>query len=238
MKNVTRWFVVGALAATGMLAFACGGGNSEGGGSSTPSATAPATSAAPSASTAMTATATATASATTAPTPPAPPLTVVAMKLTVNDPKNKHAFELRDDGSVLGDGKMVAKFVGAELQDKDGKSLMAVAADGSLTAMGQTKPAKFNAKDELEVGGGTIFVGDDGVVKMIGPDGKPDKDSGKIKLTGFKPQARRTATVFVMAMFMARPEPQVTASGTAGPAASVGPAASAKPASSATPAKK
>ena len=156
----------------------------------------------------MTATATATATATTPPTPPAPPLTVVAMKLT--DAKSKKSIDVKDDGSVMADGKLVAKFVGAELQDKDGKSLMSVAADGTLKAEGQTKPAKFNDKDEVVVGGGTIFVADDGTVKLIGPDGKPDKDSGKIKLTGFKPQARRAATVFVLAMFMARPEPTVS----------------------------
>ena len=208
MKNMTRWFVVGMLAATGVFAFACGGGNSEGGGGTTPSATAPATSATPSASVATTATATATATATTPPTPPAPPLTVAAFKLT--DAKSKKTIEVKDDGSVMGDGKVVAKFVGAELQDASGKSLMSVAADGSLKAEGQTKPAKFNEKDELVVGGGTIFIGDDGVLKLIGPDGKPDKDSGKIKLTGFKPQARRAATVFVMAMFMATPSPNST----------------------------
>lgn len=227
MKNMTRWFVVGALAATGVLAFACGGGNSEGGGGgTTPSATAPATSAAPSASTAMTATATAT--ATTPPTPAAPPLTVMAFKMT--DAKSKKTVEVKDDGSVMAEGKVVAKFVGAELQDKDGKSLMGVAADGSVTAMGQTKPAKFNDKDELLVGGGTIFIGDDGVLKLVGPDGKPDKDSGKIKLTGFKPQARRAATVFVMAMFMASPDPKSTTPTVASAAPAT---ASAKPASTA-----
>ena len=39
-------FVILGLAATGVLAFACGGGNSEAGGGTTPSASAPATSAA------------------------------------------------------------------------------------------------------------------------------------------------------------------------------------------------
>jgi len=229
MKNMTRLFIVGALATSGVLAFACGGGNSEGGGGTTPSATAPATSATPSASIATTATATAT--ATTPPAPPAPPLTVVAFKLT--DAKSKKTVEVKDDGSVMGDGKVVAKFVGAALQDMDGKSIMSVAADGSLSAQGQTKPAKFNEKDELVVGGGTIFVADDGTVKLIGPDGKPDKDSGKIKLTGFKPQARRAATIFVMAMFMASPQPTTTSASVA----SVGPVATDKPATT-TPAKK
>jgi hypothetical protein len=136
------------------------------------------------------------------------------MKLV--DPKGKHSVEIKDDGSVVGDGKPVAKFVGAELQDKDGKTLVAVAADGTVKMDGATKTVKFNEKDELVIGDGAkMIIGDDGVVKMLNPDGKADKDSGKMKLTGFKPTARRAATVFVLAMFMTSPQPTVTAVTTA-----------------------
>ncbi|HEY2367215.1 MAG TPA: hypothetical protein VGH87_12555 [Polyangiaceae bacterium] len=196
MNNATRWFAVGALAATGVLAFACGGGNSEGGGNTTPSATAstPATatsSAAPVASAAPTQTA--------APAPP--PIVVIAMKLT--GPKMlKGAVEVKEDGSVLGpDGKPVAKFVGAELQDKDGKMIISVAADGTMKIAGSQHGTKFDDKDDLVVEGGAKFhVADDGAVMLFNEDGKADKDSGKLKITGFKPQGRRAATVLVMGM--------------------------------------
>jgi hypothetical protein len=211
MKNVTRWFVVSMLAATGVFAFACGGGNSEGGGGTTPSATAPATSAAPSASTAMTATATAT--TTTAPTPPAPPLTIVAMKMT--DPDSKKTYELKADGTVMGpDGKVIGKFVGAEVQDKDGKTFVSVNAAGEL--MWQGKPqSKFNEKDELVSSFGTVSFTDDGALKMVSADGKADADAHKLKIVGFKPQARRAAAVFLLATIMSPDAPPTTTSATA-----------------------
>ncbi len=69
MRNSTWKFVIAAtLASSGFVAFACGGGSSEGGGSNTPSATASTTETPP-----ATASATATATA-TATTPPAPTL--------------------------------------------------------------------------------------------------------------------------------------------------------------------
>jgi hypothetical protein len=70
MRNSTWKFVIAAtLASSGFVAFACGGGSSEGGGSNTPSATASETATPPSTASATTATATATAT-----TPPAPTL--------------------------------------------------------------------------------------------------------------------------------------------------------------------
>ncbi len=222
MKNATRIFVVGALATSGLLAFACGGGSSEGGGATTPSASAPAASSIA-----------ATSATPTATTPPAPPLTVSAMKLTTAD--NKHTIELKDDGTIMGDGKtLIAKFVGSSLQDADGKTLINVAADGTVTMPdqpGATKTVKFNDKDELVISDGAkMIVGDDGVVKLLNPDGKPDKDSGKVKLVGFKPTARRAATVFVLTMLMASSK---DSGKVGGPAASASAVMTAKPATSA-----
>jgi hypothetical protein len=228
MKNATKIFVVGALATSGFLAFACGGGSSEGGGATTPSASAPAASSV-AATSEPTTTATSTPQvATTAAVPAGPPLTVAAMKLV--GPNAKHTIEMKDDGSVLGDGKPIAKFVGATLQDAEGKPMVSVAADGSIAMTGQTsKTAKFNDKDELVISDGAkMTIGDDGVVKLFNPDGKADKDSGKMKLTGFKPAARRAATVFVLAMMMSSPEHTTTTS-----ASSAAPVVSAKPASTA-----
>ncbi len=198
MQKATKWFVMSALAASGVFAFACGGGSSDTNPNTTPSATAT-----PSATETATATATAsvTASATVAPPAPPPPIVVAAMKMT--GPKIKNPVELKDDGTVMGGGKVVAKFVGAELQDASGKTLVAVAADGTLTMTGAQNTPKFNDKDELEIpGGAKMIIGDDGSVKLMNPDGKADKDSGKMKFTGFKPTARRAAMVLVLGMLM------------------------------------
>jgi len=217
MRKATKWFSVGALAATGVLAFACGGGSSESGGATTP--TSASASATPPAASSVAQATSASASASAA-TPPAPPLTVSPMKLTSVD--GKHVIELKEDGSILADGKPVAKITGAELQDKDGKTLVAVLADSTVKVAGGDKPAKFSEKDELVLpDGAKMFVADDGTVKLFNPDGKPDKDSGKLKLTGFKPTARRAATVFVVTMMLSQP-PQstpATSASASGPAA-------------------
>ena len=72
MRNSTWKFVIAAvLASSGFVAFACGGGSTEGGGTNTPSATATDTATPPSTGTAAN-TATATATATTPPAPTLP----------------------------------------------------------------------------------------------------------------------------------------------------------------------
>jgi len=197
MNKSTKWFVAAALAASGVVGFACGGGNAESNPPNAGSASATATeSAAPSA----TESAAPTASATQAPTPP-PPLVVSAMKFMI--PKQKMPVEVKDDGSVMVGKKMALKFVGADLQDASGKVLASVAADGTTKFDGLTKGTKFDDKDALVVeGGDKMFIADDGSVKLTDAAGKPDKDSGKMKFVGFKPAARRAATVLVMAFFM------------------------------------
>lgn len=200
MKKTGQWAVVAAFVAAGVVGFACGGGGGE---TNPPNAgTASATgSSAPMDSSSAAPSATAAASTAATPTPP-PPLTVAAMKLAI--PKAKAPIELKDDGSVEVSKKTMMKFVGADLQDKDGKTVFSVAADGTVT--GLPKSAKFDAKDALVIGDGAkMFIGDDGVVKLFNADGKADKDSGKIKYTGFKAPARRAATLLVMAAMMPAP---------------------------------
>jgi hypothetical protein len=222
MKNVTRWFIVSALAATGALAFACGGGSSEGGGSSTPSASAPATTSAPVQSSAAAAT-------TTAPTVTPtmlPPITIVAMKLS--GPKLKGTVEIKDDGSIVGpDGKTVAKITSAEMQDKDGKTLVSVSTDGAVTIAGAQHGGKFNDKNELVIDNGAKFsIDDSGALNLIDEKGQKDKDSGKLKFAGFKPEGRRAALVLFLGMMIPTSVSTTTS-------ASVGPASSAKPATTA-----
>lgn len=57
-------------------------------------------------------------------------------------------------------------------------------------------------------------------MKLFNPDGKADKDSGKIKLAGFKPTARRAAVVLVVGIMMATPGTTTTGAPTASPTAS------------------
>jgi hypothetical protein len=216
MKKTALSLMVLALGASGVIVFACGGGGGEtappNAGSSSAQTAAP-----PASSSVATTSTTAPVVSTATPTPP-PPLVVAACKVV----SGKHTLELKDDGSVVADGKAGAKFVGAELQDLTGKTLVAVAADGTIKAEDMQKSLKFNAKDEVEIeGGAKISVGDDGAVVLLGPDGKPDKDSKKMKFTGFKPTARRAVTVLVLGMLMSSPTPKTS------PSASV--AASAAP---------
>lgn len=97
MRNSTWKFAIAAvLASSGFVAFACGGGSSEGGGSTTPSATATATD-----TTASTGAGTATATATaTATTPPAPTL--------------PDSFKAADDARKTADTAWVALVTGKE----------------------------------------------------------------------------------------------------------------------------
>ena len=222
MKKATKWFVVSALAASGVFAFACGGGSADSNTNTTPSAS---VTSAPSATESTTAAAsTAPVASSAPPVAPPPPLVVSAMKMT--NPQMKGIIELKDDGTINSQGKVVAKFVGAEMQDADGKMMVAVAADGTVTLAGAQKGAKFDDKNDLQIDGGAkMSIGDDGVVKLFNADGKADKDSGKIKLAAFKPTARRAAVVLVLGVMMTRRTPT-----TSGPAASVPAAVSAKPA--------
>jgi hypothetical protein len=217
MKTSAKWGVLAVLVAAGAVGFACGGGEEETGPAKMPSASASQETAPPaSAPSASAAASSAAPVETTPPPPPAPPpLVVAAMKFSA--PKVK-AAEIKDDGSVTVAGKPWGKFVANELQDASGKTLASVGTDGVIKMEGATKTMKFNDKDEVEVEGGEkLMIGDDGVVKMLKADGKADKESGKAKFTGFKPTARRAATVFAIAMLM--PAPKAAA-----------PAASAKPA--------
>ena len=225
MNNVSRWLVVGALCASGVVAFACGGGGGESGPANTGSASAPEPSSAPSASAAAMSSAAPSATATATAPPPAAPLTIMPMKAVMTTKGKQHTLELKADGSLLADGKAAGKITGAEMDDKDGTAIVMVNGDDTITINGLTKSSgipKFNAQDAIEVGGATIIsIADDGNVTLVGPDGKPDT-KGKMKFTGFKPGARRTAALIVFGLLVPT-RTSVTAIGTASAASSPAP---------------
>ncbi len=195
MKTPEKWFAVVIVCGASSALGACGGGSSD-----APPAASPAASADPSAS-ASAAPSAAPEAAPAAPEP-GPPLTVLAMKLTL--PKKLGTLEVKADGTVIAGGKPTWKFVGPQLVDlKGGAAMITQAADGSVkTAMGD-EVYKFNDKDELiDSKGGRLLVDDGGVVRTLDPDGKPDKTSGLLKLTGFKPAARRAAVFLAVGGMM------------------------------------
>jgi hypothetical protein len=179
-------------------------------GAQAPSAGAPADSAPAAASAsaspdtaASAASATASANAPSAPPPPAAPanLTVVPMKLVAS--KLGHKVEIKADGTVVLDGKPAWKVAGPavlDLQHPD-PPLLAVAGDGTVT--GVFVEAKdqmhFDDKDNLVDTGGSLSIGDDGVISM--PD-KAKADFGDMKLGGFDPSARRAASLVVAQVLM------------------------------------
>ena len=162
--------------------------------------------------------------------PQASPLMVFPMKATMTQGTKHHTLELQVDGSLLADGKPAGKITGAEMDDKDGQTIVAVNADNTIRIAGLTKSsgtAKFNDQDAIEVDGATIIsIADDGAVTVIGKDGKPDP-KGKMKFTGFKPAARRTAALIVFGLFVPTRQ-TVTTIATASAAPSAAPATSAK----------
>jgi hypothetical protein len=170
--------------------FACGGGNNET--TAPPNASASAAASSPANLTSVSATA-------SAPAPTLTPIAVVAMQLTGGTLKKP--VELAADGSVIADGKAAAKFVGAELQDTSGKTLIAVAADDTVRIDGVTATMKFDLKDELFLeNGNRIAIADDGAVILTTADRKPDKDSRKMKFLGFNRTAVRAAVLIVVAL--------------------------------------
>jgi hypothetical protein len=202
MNKTAQWLVVGALGVSGVLVFACGGGGGESAPANAGSASATQASSVPTSSAATTGD---TATSSAAPLPPATPLTVIAMKATVTSGAKTHTLELKADGSLLADAKPVGKITGAEMDDASGQAIVAINGDNTLKVTGassQSSTAKLNDKDAIEVNGATIIsVADDGTVTVVGADGKPDPKS-KMKFTGFKPAARRTACLIVFGMLV------------------------------------
>jgi hypothetical protein len=108
---------------------------------------------------------------------PASTIKVVALRLVVPPREAKKmgvkAVEVKDDGTVLSDGKPALKIAGSELQDAQGSTVFAVAADGSVAGASGNAVGKFAANDELVLAsGGKLVISDDGYLQLTDANGK------------------------------------------------------------------
>jgi hypothetical protein len=199
---IPRRYPLSVLAPAALLLVACGAGEPT---PAAPAASAEA-SAAPSASASpdMPAPAAETAAPAAAPPPPAeaPALVPVAMKLVA--PKVKHKIEVKADGMVMLDGKPAWKMTGPGLFEikHPEEPILKIAGDGTVTGfMVQKKDSmRFDEKDDLVDPTGHVSIADDGTITL------PEKiraDFGDMKLTGFKPAARRAASLVLLQTIIA-----------------------------------
>ncbi len=150
--------------------------------------------------------------------PAAPPIVVAPFKMVVT-PKGKPAetIEVGADGIVKRskDGKVVAKFVGNEVQDSAGSWLARVNADGSVELRttfrdmkdGQLvkeevkveKVGSFVDQDALDGPKGKATIDDKGALSIAKPDGKTEAVK-ELKLEGVTSDTRRAGMLLFVAM--------------------------------------
>jgi len=144
------------------------------------------------------------------------------MKVSID----KDTVELKEDGTVVANGKTVGKFVKNEFKSDDGKHTVSVLKNGSILFDGKDEGAKFDAKDQV-VGikkMGALAIADDGTVTATGEDGK-DMMKKPVKFSGFKPEGRRAAELLMIVLIATGSD-----SAEAPPGASATPKATAAPA--------
>jgi hypothetical protein len=115
-------------------------------------------------------------------------------------------FELKADGSMHEKGKPVGKLAGNKVLKLDGSEAIAVAADGAVSVNGSPTPVKVLATGDLvSPNGTTLRVGEDGTVTVVDPKGatKP----APIRIDGFKPEAKATAALCLLAAEVLQPAP-------------------------------
>lgn len=237
MKKISLLFVASAIAVGS--AYACGGEDPAKNPNDVPSASVSATTAAPSATVDMTPSATASVAVTPPPVVEPSPLVVEGIKFTGKGKDGKPmAMEVKADGTLSRDGKVVASFVKNELHDETGAMIFAVDKDGKVTGKDMDKPMAFNDKDELQVDGKPAIV--------IADDGTPSITNGTrtekapFKFDKLPPKSKRAAVLLVGFMLFARAKaaPPLAASAATASSKPATLAPSAKPASSAKPATK
>jgi hypothetical protein len=153
---------------------------------------------------------------------------LVAMKLTpAKKGKNDKPIELKEDGTVLIDGKPAAKIKGDQVDSTGGTSMLTVGVDGSLVGNGVQPGFKFDGDDLVTENGVKLSVGDDGTITAS----KDGKSEAFAKAEGGA--ASKRAALIVAVLWMNVP---TTVAGDAGKTTAAG-AKDAKPAA-AKPAKK
>ena len=112
------------------------------------------------------------------------------------------AMEVKADGTLSKDGKVVASFVKNELHDETGTMIFAVDKDGKVTGKDMDKPMAFNDKDELQIDGKPgIVIADDGTPSVTN-GAKTDK--APFKFEKLPPKSKRAAVLLVGLMLFAR----------------------------------
>lgn len=145
-------------------------------------------------------TASATPATTTAPTTTAPtgnePLPLAALELKGF---GKGTFTLNADGTLLANGKPAGKLEGREIKDADGKQLLALKADGTISYPLGDAVVRIDGSDTLQLPeSSAMTVDDDGTLHMKRGDGA----AATAHFTGFKPELRRTALVFAFGCYL------------------------------------
>ncbi|HEX7604046.1 MAG TPA: hypothetical protein VF316_20655 [Polyangiaceae bacterium] len=230
MKKLSLLFVASAVAIGS--AYACGGGEEPAKNpNDVPSAS---VSAAPSASASASADVTPSATASVAVTPPPvvepPPLVVDGIKFSVKGKDGKPVVvEVKPDGTLVKDGKVVASFVKNELKDESGKTVFSVDKDGKVTGgQGMDKPMTFSDKDDLQIDGKPgIVIADDGTAAVTNGT-KTEK--APFKFDKLPPKSKRAAVLLVGLMLFSHAAPTATAVSVSTPPTKPPPAPSAKPA--------
>jgi len=201
MKKLSLLFVASAVAIGS--AYACGGEEPVKNPSDVPSASASAPVASASASAVVTPSATASVAVTPPPVVEPPPLVVEGIKFTGKAKDGKSiAMEVKADGTLSKDGKVVASFVKNELHDETGTMIFAVDKDGKVTGKDMDKPMAFNEKDELQVDGKpAITIADDGTPSVTNGT-KTEK--APFKFEKLPPKSKRAAVLLVGLMLFGR----------------------------------
>ncbi len=102
-------------------------------------------------------------------------MTVAAMKFTpAKKGKSDKALEVKQDGTVMLDGKTTAKIAGDEMKDATGSTLVTIGVDGSLVGSGVKPGLKFQGDELTAESGAKVSVGDDGTVTLAKADGKSE----------------------------------------------------------------
>ena len=111
-------------------------------------------------------------------------------------------IELKADGTILYDGKAVAKIAGDQVQDTTGNTLLTVGVDGSLVGNGVKGGMKFQGDELTADNGAKVAIADDGTISGT-KDGKTETlgtvEGGK--------SAKRAALVVVAVWLMSSGAP-------------------------------